>query len=243
VVFGNPKHEMAASATSISADLVVMTTHGRSGLAQLIMGSNAASLIQHTTVPVLLIRPVPVAVSPSLTDGAPVPPDFDLEKAQGPLLVTLDGTPEAEVVLEPALKLAQAINVPIHLLRVVPPLVPFSYGDISARFSQDIRDEIDKHSQEAYQYLDQIQAQISAQGLECNGSVRIGEVAEEILDFIRKIHPSLLAMATRGRGRLGQVLLGSVAGEVAHHCQLPVLLIHIPVHETHHSPASSIKMA
>jgi nucleotide-binding universal stress UspA family protein len=204
------------------------------------MGSNAASLIQHTTVPVLLIRPVPMTVSRSLTDAAPVLLEF--EKAQGPLLVTLDGTPEAEVVLEPALKLALAINVPVHLLRVVPSLVPFSYGDISARYSQDIREEIDKHSQEAYQYLDQIQAQISAQGLECNSSVPVGEVAEEILDFIQKNHPSLLAMATRGRGRLGQVLLGSVAGEVAHHCQLPVLLIHIPVHAAHHSPASSIKM-
>lgn len=243
VAFGNPKHEMAVEAAAIKADLVVMTTHGRSGLAQLIMGSNAASLIQHTTIPVLLIRPLPLEVSRSLTDAMAVPLDFDFEKAQGPLLVTLDGTPEAEVVLEPAIKLAQAINIPIHLLRVVPPLVPFSYGDISTRFSQDIRDEVNKYSQEAYQYLDQIQAQVSAQGLECNCSVRVGEAAKEILDFVHTTNPSLLAMATRGRGRLGQVLLGSVAGEVAHHCQLPVLLVHMPVHEAHHAQASSTRMA
>ena len=242
VVFGNPKYEVAAQAAAIKADLIVMTTHGRSGIAQLIMGSIASSVIQHAVLPVLLIRPLAIEVSRPLMDALAAPLNFEFEKTQGPLLVTLDGTPEAEVVLEPAIRLAQAIEIPLHLLRVVPPLVPFSYGDISTRYSQDIRAEKDKHAQEAYRYLDQLQAQISAQGLNCSRTVRVGEVAEEILDFAHKTQATLLAMATRGRGRLGQVLLGSVAEEVARHCQLPVLMVHIPAHQVHHSQASTSRV-
>ena len=37
-------------------DLIVMTTHGRSGLSRLVFGSVAESVVRHTPCPVLLIR-------------------------------------------------------------------------------------------------------------------------------------------------------------------------------------------
>jgi nucleotide-binding universal stress UspA family protein len=38
------------------ADLVVMTTHGRSGVGRLVLGSVAESVLRGTTVPILLLR-------------------------------------------------------------------------------------------------------------------------------------------------------------------------------------------
>ena len=38
------------------ADLIVMMTHGRSGLGRLVMGSVAESVLRGTTVPILLLR-------------------------------------------------------------------------------------------------------------------------------------------------------------------------------------------
>ena len=38
-------------------DLIAMTTHGRSGITRLLFGSVAEKVVQHTSVPVLLIRP------------------------------------------------------------------------------------------------------------------------------------------------------------------------------------------
>jgi nucleotide-binding universal stress UspA family protein len=38
------------------ADLIVMTTHGRSGLGRLILGSVAESVLRGTTTPILLLR-------------------------------------------------------------------------------------------------------------------------------------------------------------------------------------------
>lgn len=45
------------AALRIQADLIAMSTHGRGGIARLVMGSVAEQVLQHATVPVLLFRP------------------------------------------------------------------------------------------------------------------------------------------------------------------------------------------
>jgi nucleotide-binding universal stress UspA family protein len=45
-----------AQAKNWTPDLIVMGTHGRRGLARLVMGSDAESVVRSTTIPVLLVR-------------------------------------------------------------------------------------------------------------------------------------------------------------------------------------------
>lgn len=47
-------------AEDMGVDLIAMSTHGRSGLARMVMGSIADDIIRHATLPVLLVRPKPV---------------------------------------------------------------------------------------------------------------------------------------------------------------------------------------
>jgi nucleotide-binding universal stress UspA family protein len=47
-------------AQALQADLIAMSTHGRSGLARLVMGSVADDIVRHAGIPVLLTRPQPV---------------------------------------------------------------------------------------------------------------------------------------------------------------------------------------
>jgi nucleotide-binding universal stress UspA family protein len=51
------------TANEVGADLIAMSTHGRSGLAQLVMGSVADDVVRHATLPILLIRPQPTRVT------------------------------------------------------------------------------------------------------------------------------------------------------------------------------------
>jgi nucleotide-binding universal stress UspA family protein len=44
-------------ATNIHADLIAMCTHGRGGLARLVIGSVADQLLRHSKIPILLARP------------------------------------------------------------------------------------------------------------------------------------------------------------------------------------------
>jgi nucleotide-binding universal stress UspA family protein len=48
-----------AQAKEWSADLIVMGTHGRRGLARVAMGSDAEEVVRASTVPVLLVRSTP----------------------------------------------------------------------------------------------------------------------------------------------------------------------------------------
>jgi nucleotide-binding universal stress UspA family protein len=53
---GNPHDELVRFAKEKRCDLIVMATHGRTGLAQ-VVGSVAERVARHSTVPVLLIKP------------------------------------------------------------------------------------------------------------------------------------------------------------------------------------------
>lgn len=53
---GDPAVEIAAAAREVEADLVAMTTHGRSGLGRLLFGSVAEAVLRTTELPVLMMR-------------------------------------------------------------------------------------------------------------------------------------------------------------------------------------------
>jgi nucleotide-binding universal stress UspA family protein len=64
--YGPPVEAIVEAARYRDADLIVMSSHGRSGIARLVMGSVTETVLRATTVPVLVIRP----------DGAPLAPSF-----------------------------------------------------------------------------------------------------------------------------------------------------------------------
>lgn len=57
VWYGSAAAAILEAARVNKVDLIVMTTHGRSGLGRLIFGSVAESVLRGTTVPILLVRP------------------------------------------------------------------------------------------------------------------------------------------------------------------------------------------
>jgi nucleotide-binding universal stress UspA family protein len=57
VWYGAPVESIVAAARFRDADLIVMSSHGRSGVARLVMGSVTERVLRATTVPILVIRP------------------------------------------------------------------------------------------------------------------------------------------------------------------------------------------
>lgn len=57
VWYGPPVESIVESARRRKADLLVMSTHGRSGLGRLVLGSVAESVLRATRTPILLLRP------------------------------------------------------------------------------------------------------------------------------------------------------------------------------------------
>src|SRR5215218_8713131 len=57
VRFGSPAGEIDAAAKDLGADLICVSTHGRTGLAHLLLGSVAEKIVRHAPCPVLVVRP------------------------------------------------------------------------------------------------------------------------------------------------------------------------------------------
>lgn len=57
VLHGAPAHEICELAAKLDVDLIVMGTHGRSGIARLLLGSTAETTLRHAPCPVLTVRP------------------------------------------------------------------------------------------------------------------------------------------------------------------------------------------
>ena len=138
-----------------SADLVVMCTHGRSGLGRWIYGSVAEEVLAHSPVPVLLVRPT----------GAPV--NLSPEPGQSRLLVPLDGSAFAEAALPHAAALAHALGGSILLVyAVAPPVRP--YNDmmaIPAGIDEDLDTLVEEERERAERYLASVGERLLQGGL------------------------------------------------------------------------------
>jgi len=58
-LWGRPAEEIIKVAESESVDLIVMTTHGRSGISRWVHGSVTSRVVEESSVPVLAVRPSP----------------------------------------------------------------------------------------------------------------------------------------------------------------------------------------
>jgi nucleotide-binding universal stress UspA family protein len=54
--YGDPVTEIVAAAHESGADIIAMTTHGRSGITRLWFGSVAEAVLRRAAVPVLMMR-------------------------------------------------------------------------------------------------------------------------------------------------------------------------------------------
>ncbi len=189
-------------------ELIVMSTHGRTGVDRLWLGSVTDALVRATDVPVLLVRP---------GDGERTPCRLgDVER----VLVPLDATPVGEHILEPVMKLGAALGWRFVLLHVVPTQVlfgarsyPLQAGDVIERRRKGV------------EYVRGVASRFREQGLSVEARIVNEEApARAILRTAESGKIDLVAMASHGRGGLTRAILGSVADRVISGTALPVLL-------------------
>lgn len=209
---GTVVEALAEHVITTSAELVIMTTHGRSGLDRLRLGSVASSFLGRATVPVFLVRPT----------GADAPkPGHELPT--GKMLITLDGSDFSESMLPHAARFAEAIGSKIELLTVADPAAsPLALFGADALFVDDYvsgDEESDSH-----RYLQQ-QAKKLDEKLVAGISVQSDtSAARAIVRYVQAADPGVIALATHGRSGLVRMILGSVADKVLQGVEQPMLV-------------------
>jgi nucleotide-binding universal stress UspA family protein len=199
---GLPWHEIVEVLEKDPAyDLVVIGTHGRTGLARILLGSVAEQVIRHAPCSVLAVR----------ADGEPAPFTH--------VLCPVDFSDSARHAVELAAALVEPGGAGIELLHVLELPVAYSGEPFAADFMRDL----DKHAAEN---LDEWVVQVGSKtSVPVKARSRIGRPGTQTLAVL-DADPSfdLVVMGSHGRTGLRRILMGSVAEQVVRHAHVPVLV-------------------
>ena len=206
VEWGEPFREIDDYVESKDVDLVVMGTHGRTGLDR-VLGSVANKTLRTASVPV-------VTVPPSV-DDVPVG-----EATYEDVLVPTDGSDEAAVALDWALALVGLYDGTLHTLYSVDTSWFGGHEGVS-----EVHDALEARGEQA---LDGIRERARQADVSVRGSIGTGPAARAIGSYCERNDVDLIAMATHGRSGVERYLIGSVTETVVRTSDVPVCCVPIP---------------
>jgi len=221
---GYPAHGVALHSAPLRAiewtarrrhtDLIVMSTHGRTGLRHLMLGSVAEEVLKDPPAPVLLVR--------ATEEDAPAP-----DGARYTILVPLDGTAYAEGALPYLARAGLARTSEIILLRAIPSGVPgTTVADDPAirRMMTSWAEATEGEMHEARAYLDQL-ARRYLPGAQYRLQAETADPAQAIETLAATGLVDLVVLASQGRTGIDRILHGSVARHVLRHTGVPILVL------------------
>ena len=211
--WGDAATSIVEAATAESADMIAMTTRGRSGLVRGLLGSVTDRVIQISQLPVLVMRP-----ETATPHGAAAKP-FEH------VVVPLDGSTRAEAALALAEIMARAYGARIDLVRVVS-LLQVGYAAEMyvppAGYDPYSREELEK---DAAEYLDRVAIAVREKGFNVECHVSYGNPRAQVAEIVSSLPGSLITLTTRGHTGAARWVLGSTADGLIRTAPVPPLVV------------------
>ena len=214
IATGIPSEEITNTAKVEDADLVVVGTRGKTGLAHVLLGSTAERVIRTAPCPVLAVRMEEASQARGVTLNR--------------LLVPIDGSDCSLDALEYAAVVARLAKASIDLLHV---LEPVSYG---LDFTLDDATQRGQTRERVSKQLEGLCSALSASGLAVKSHVVGGVPVDSILGQAKALSADLIVMGTHGRRGLSHAFAGSVTEAVLRRVQCPVLTVRSPKFRSDH---------
>jgi universal stress protein A len=205
---GKPAKQVLLVAHENACDLIVMSTHGLTGMRKMFFGSTTERVLRETTIPVL-------AVPPSET----VPQSMEeLRRTVGRILVPVDLSPASLHQVQVARAVSEGLNVPLLATTVIEPV----RSPLAARLHLPSID-LERRTR-AEDALNELLATVP-RNLHPEALVAYGDPAEEIAKVARDRHAGLMVIGLHGSPVLGP-RMGSVTYRVL--CLAPTLVLALP---------------
>jgi nucleotide-binding universal stress UspA family protein len=131
------------------------------------------------------------------------------------ILLTLDGTPTDQAIIEHIKQLAKFTQGRVVLLHVADGWAARTYGP----------DAVSPEITEDTAYLQKVQSEFQSAGIAAEAELAYGDPATEIVKWVQEKGCDLVAMSTHGHRLLADVFLGTTATRVRHSIKVPVLLL------------------
>jgi len=218
ILFGRPAEGIIDYADEEKMGLIVMSTHGRTGISRWAIGSVAYKVVKAASRPVLLIR----------AKGARS--DMREKDTLDKVLVPLDGSTKSEAVIPYIEELASKLKMEVTFVHAMPP----DYGFTSEEQFRRLR-TLRASSED---YIEKMVVQFKGKGIVTEAVFKESwleptAVAGEIIKLANEIQADIVAMSVRGHsefsglspGEAGVQILGSVAEIMVHFGNTPLLLV------------------
>ncbi len=215
VRYGHPADEILAFVADVGADLIVMSTHGRSGIGRWVFGSVADRVLRGAKCPVLLVRP---------DGGGAVTAPLPYQRVLAPL----DGSELAEQIVPYVKALVRSNQTRVYLVSVLTMGLTGRTVTLLTSYPPglQIATTTPEYAQVQLQtYLRSVAAALREQGAVVHVAVRRGSPADEILAYAVEIEADLISMTTHGSSGASRWVYGNVAGKVLQGAKTPVLLV------------------
>ena len=223
--YQSPPHEMIIDFANRQPDaLIVMSTHGRSGMARTLAGSVTARVVNAVSNPALIVRC-------NESDCPIVPGRFDN------IIVPLDGSGFAERALPFAQELGARFGAKITLIRTTPDSEYFRVRGARADWQDgpgyryfEPEQLATRLSESARAYLwrkaDELSARFPAFDVEAKHDFIAP--SDAVIRLADNLDNCLVVMSTHGRRGISRAVFGSVADQVVRNSNAPTLLIRSP---------------
>jgi nucleotide-binding universal stress UspA family protein len=198
VVVGYPAEEILKYADENKIDLIMLSTHGRSGIRAWDIGNVANKVIHAAKVPIWL---VPSELREEIIyDKLP----------KRTTVVPLNGSKLAEAVIPHVINIAKQRGAETEVILVYvenPTKSVYTVDEIKRQ-----QDETTKMKE----YLDSIVKQIVDEGIWARSEILVGDPASALIDWVKENPAQLIAMATHGHSGLSLMIFGSVTENILH---------------------------
>lgn len=225
---GLPVDGIIRAAKETEADLVAMTSQGRTGLAKVVYGSTAAGVLNRVTRPLLLVHAGKTEAGTETNQR---------------ILVPLDGSKHAESIIPHVESVARLYDAQVTVMRVV----TTGYQTAVLRDVEEESEEEEVHGhilkrlsaeqeteryEKARTYLLRVRDALREEGIDAKAMLMQGRPVEGIIMAADSIEADLIAMTSHGKSGLSQVFYGSVSSGVLNRAQRPLLVIRSDLEST-----------
>ena len=212
ILDGTPAKEIIDYAEKNKVSLIIMASHGRSGIMPWAAGSVANKVLHSASMPLLLVR---AAKPPKRAKGKHI-----LNR----VLLPLDGSEAGEAAMPYVQELMNRLGAEAILFGVVPPGKHIrTVGDLDYVLYPE--QDLAQVKAEASEYLDKVYQQLKGKKGKVRVELKAGDVAREIIDVAKKNRTSLIAISSHGHSGIAQWVFGSIAQKIVHTSNKPVLIV------------------
>ena len=209
---GNPAEQIIEAAEELQPDLIVMGSHGITGVKHFLLGSVSDRVLEHASCSVLIVKPSPKMASSAAAADPSLP---------WRMLIAYDDSEPAKKAISLCASLPLDDNAEVKVISVMPMI---------HMYRQDIRQQLNTiWQQEKHAKAEALKAAVSAlQWTTPHVSSKLMEsanVSEAILDSAEQGTMDLIVLGYKGRSKVKRFLLGSITSHIADHAPCSVLAI------------------